>query len=357
MGFKALKNHIGSLAGSIGSAVTDIAAGFQPKADQKSAGKLSANVLQKGPFSIPDSPAEMIRTDPLQKGYIQYPIDLGSEELGHYILFQMGFLKYQPQQGGMLGNMATTGTVSKDNVGGATDKVTSKVPDGSITSQVIAIYMPPGVKVSYDQSYDADTESGIAGDVQAAFTEARTAESTSQAIIGAFEAFGSSVARQGAQAVGEFISMAGAGDPVRFGLKRAGLAINPRNEAFYNTPNQRTFSYTFDFWPRNETEAEAVTKIIHMFKYNSAPGLSDSGGFFVTPNYFKISYMFNNGYNPHLHKIGACFCTDVEVDYTPDGQVTTFANGQPVHTKLTVNFLEDRVLTKADVGMKVGEGV
>ena len=60
--------------------------------------------------------------------------------------------------------------------------------------------------------------------------------------------------------------------------------------------------------------------------------------------------MFNDKQNPHLHKIGACFCTDVEVDYSPDGQWSTFATGQPVHTKLTVNFVEDRVLTKGDIG-------
>ena len=139
------------------------------------------------------------------------------------------------------------------------------------------------------------------------------------------------------------------GDPVRFTLKRFGTAINPRNEAFYNTPTQRTFSYTFDFWPRNQDEAQAVENIITIFKYNSAPGLAAKGGLFVTPNYFKISYMHNNGEHQHLHKIGACFCTDVQVDYSPDGQFTTFESGQPVHTRLTVSFLEDRIITKRDV--------
>ena len=139
------------------------------------------------------------------------------------------------------------------------------------------------------------------------------------------------------------------GDPVRFTLKRFGTAINPRNEAFYNTPTQRTFSYTFDFWPRNQDEAQAVENIITIFKYNSAPGLTEGAGLFVTPNYFKINYMYHNGENPHLHKIGACFCTDVSVDYSPDGQFTTFESGQPVHTKLTVSFLEDRIITKRDV--------
>ena len=70
------------------------------------------------------------------------------------------------------------------------------------------------------------------------------------------------------------------------------------------------------------------------------------GGLFTIPNYFKISYMYNNE-NQHLHKISVhVIVQDVSVDYTPDGQMTTFSSGQPVHTKMTVNFLEDRIITK-----------
>ena len=176
-----------------------------------------------------------------------------------------------------------------------------------------------------------------------------TAEGAADKIIGALEGISGSVARQAGTFVGEAISLAGIGDPVRFTLKRFGTAINPRNEAFYNSPQQRTFSYTFDFWPRSKDEALAVEQIITMFKYNSAPGLTSGDGMFVNPNYFKISYMNYGKENPHLHKIGACFCTGVDVDYSPDGQFTTFENGQPVHTKLTVNFLEDRIVTKKDI--------
>ena len=149
--------------------------------------------------------------------------------------------------------------------------------------------------------------------------------------------------------VGEAVDLIGVGDPVRFVQKRSGVALNPRNEQFYDSPDFRSFSYSFDFWPRNEDEAIAVENIIMIFKYNSSPGLASGDGLFSVPNYFKISYMFNFGENPHLHKIGACFCTGVDVDYTPDGQVTSFDSGQPVHTKMTVNFLEDRILTKTDI--------
>ena len=59
--------------------------------------------------------------------------------------------------------------------------------------------------------------------------------------------------------------------------------------------------------------------------------------------------MYNNGENKHLNKIGACYCEDVQIDYAPDGQFTTFENGMPVHTKMTVTMLEDRIITKQDI--------
>ena len=41
--------------------------------------------------------------------------------------------------------------------------------------------------------------------------------------------------------------------------------------------------------------------------------------------------------------------TSVNVDYTPDGQVSTFGNGMPTHIKMSLEFTEDRMLTKRDI--------
>ncbi len=330
---------------------------FANAGSQKDSGKVAAELLEKGPFEIPRSPTQKLQaTDTLKLTSVQYPLDLGSTELGHYMIFEAGFLTYQPQQQDMFNAQAAVKPTEdereqegKTQYTKTSQKVTSKIPEGSIANTAICIYMPPEIKVGYNQSYDNDTETGIAGDVQEALTSAKGAEDASEAIINAFTGLGGSVFRNAGTVVGEFISMAGAGDPVRFTMKRFGTAINPRNEAYYNTPTQRTFTYTFDFWPRSKKEAEAVETIILLFKINSAPGLTAGDGLFQNPNYFKISYMYNGEENQHLHKIGACYCTDVSVDYAPDGQFTTFEGGQPVHTKLTVSFLEDRIITKADI--------
>jgi hypothetical protein len=97
-------------------------------------------------------------------------------------------------------------------------------------------------------------------------------------------------------------------------------------------------------------EAKAVEDIIYIFKYNSAPGKKGkAGAIFELPNYFRISYMHRGQENTSLNKISACYCQGVDVDYAPDGEPRFFEDGKPVHTRLTVNFIEDRIITKDDI--------
>ena len=353
MAFKALGQHIKNLAIPH---VSEIVNNFVSAGSQKDSGKVAAKLMKKSNMDIPDSPSQAQVSNPLQFSPVQYPLDLGSAELGHYILFESGFVGYSPQTSQFRTKRVSKG---KDRFGHEQfgyepfekQKISAKTPSHSISTSGIALYMPAGIKTSYNQSYDADTETGLVGDVEAAGVAITGAEGTAAKVEAALSGVVGATARNAKQILGEFVSLAGVGDPVRFMAKRAGVAVNPRNEAFYNTPNQRTFSFTFDFWPRSMEEAEAVEKIIAIFKYNSAPGFKAGtmGSVFTTPNYWKISYMFNSKENSSLNKIGACYCTDVEVDYSPDGQWTTFGDGKPVHTKMTVNMLEDRIITKQDI--------
>jgi len=346
--------------------LSDIVNNFTSGGAAKDAGKVSAQLLKKGPFDIPDSPSQKLRQNPLSFSPVQYPLDLGSNELGHYIIFESGFLGYSPQTSGFLENSAKTApdasiSTTETQAGGKTfqrdSKITSKLPDKSTITTAIALYMPQSVKVGYTQVYDDNTETGLAGVAEATGVAVNNAQGAADKFEAAMQGIVGGVATQAKEILGEFISLAGAGDPIRFAAKRAGVAVNPRNEAFYSTPTQREFQFEFDFWPRNAREAEAVTKIIHIFKYNSSPGFAEGTqqSVFTTPNYWKVSYMYNNGENPHLNKIGACYCKDVQVDYAPDGQYTTFGGavteggGHPVHTKMSVTMLEDRILTKRDI--------
>ena len=352
MAFKALGQHIKNLAIPH---VSEIVNNFVSAGSQKDSGKVAAKLMKKSNMDIPDSPSQAQVSNPLQFSPVQYPLDLGSAELGHYILFESGFVGYSPQTSQFRSKRVSKG---KDRWGHEQfayepfekQKISAKTPSHSISTSGIALYMPPSVKVSYNQTYDAE-ETGMVGDLEAAGVAIAGAEGTAAKVEAALQGVIGSTARNAKKILGEFVALAGEGDPVRFLAKRAGVAVNPRSEAFYNSPQPRSFSFSFDFWPRSMEEAEAVEKIIAIFKYNSAPGFKAGtlGSVFTTPNYWKISYMFNSTENTALNMIGACYCTDVDVDYSPDGQWTTFGDGKPVHTRMTVNMLEDRIITKQDI--------
>ena len=348
MPFNKLRNSLSNLTTPF---LANAFNNFAQKNGAKDAGKVAAQLRKKGPFDIQDAPSQKLIENPLSFNPVQYPLDLGDNGQGHYILFESGFVGYSPQTSGML----DTGGRQKKQ------KVTSKLSDKSITTAAIAIYMPNSIKASYQQSYEEDT-AGIAGDLEgikgsidrmAASAGGPPGASTnmSAAQIKAALAGASGMAiRQGKKLVGELVSMAGAGDPIRFLQKRSGTALNPRNEQFYDSPDFRSFSYTFDFWPRNMKEAKAVEDIIFIFKYNSSPGKKGkAGAIFELPNYFRISYMHRGKENSSLNKISACYCQGVDIDYAPDGEPRFFEDGKPVHTRLTVNFIEDRIITKDDI--------
>ena len=339
MPFSKLRNSLSNLATPfLANAINN----FASKQGAKDAGKVAAQLKDKGPFKIDEAPSQKLIQNPLKFSPVQYPLDLGDNGQGHYILFESGFIGYSPQTSNLLGNDKKTRTRA------ATAKSAARLGDKSITTSGIALYMPNSIKATYTQNYEDDS-AGIAGDVEA-IGSSMDGKGSADQIKAALEGTAGIAIRKGKQLLGEAVQLVGLGDPIKFMMKRAGTAINPRNELFYEGPSMRDFTYTFDFWPRNMKEADAVRDIIKIFKYNSAPGFKDqAGALFEIPNYFKISYMYKGEVNDKLNLISACYCTGVDVNYAPDGQPSFFPDGQPVHTQLTVTFKEDRVLSKEDI--------
>ena len=173
MAFKALGQHIKNLAIPH---VSSIVNNFVSNGSQKDSGKVAAKLMKKSGMDIPDSPSQAQVANPLQFSPVQYPLDLGSAELGHYILFESGFVGYSPQtsqfqnakrvQTGTEGPAGRYKTYSYEPFD--KQKITAKTPSHSISTSGIALYMPAGIKTSYNQSYDADTETGMVGDLEAA---------------------------------------------------------------------------------------------------------------------------------------------------------------------------------------------
>jgi hypothetical protein len=64
----------------------------------------------------------------------------------------------------------------------------------------------------------------------------------------------------------------------------AGVVKNPMLEVMYQGVALRKFNFSFSLWPRSEQEAIEVQKIIGMLRFHQAPEIKkNSGGFFLIP--------------------------------------------------------------------------
>ena len=137
-----------------------------------------------------------------------------------------------------------------------------------------------------------------------------------------------------------------------------GLAANPKKEQVFKGINFREFSFEYQFFPRNSSEARNVQQIIHQFKYHMHPEFQkDSTFLYVYPSEFDIQYFMNGTENPNLHRHASCVLTDMAINYTPNGVYSTFPDGQPTQINMTLTFRELALVTKEKIGMEWGESL
>lgn len=126
-----------------------------------------------------------------------------------------------------------------------------------------------------------------------------------------------------------------------------GLAANPKKEQIFKGVDFRSFQFDYMFFPRNSAEAENVIRIIEQFKYHMHPEFKDPGEFlYIYPSEFDIAYFQNGVENKNLHRHTSCVLTEMNVNYTPNGQFNTFENGMPTQINITLSFRELSLLTK-----------
>jgi len=129
-----------------------------------------------------------------------------------------------------------------------------------------------------------------------------------------------------------------------------GLAANPKKEQVFKGVDFRTFSFDYQFFPRNESEAKNVMKIIQEFKYHMHPEFKDTNNFvYIYPSEFDIYYYQGTQENMNLHRHTSCVLTEMNVNYTPNGTFNTFENGMPTQINVTLSFRELALLTKDKV--------
>ena len=322
----------------------------------------------------------------------RYPIDLGSTDKGHYIMFYI-FTQNRTQVGQTSQTNTNIGAEREESVSGTygstvEDSVGRRLsqygkdfynsipsfrpgPDQNLlakgnffrtitkTNDTIALYMPDTLAFDYKQSYSNLSVTKELGNLGLA---AQAGAST----YDAYRKTGSisSAAKNAAPFAAELAREAKLpGDKVLFSALSAvtggALAINPQLELIYEGTDFRNFRFSFMFYPRSKKEAVEILDIIDSFTFHQAPEILSSsfGRYLVPPSEFEIEFRYNGGINPNIPKVAPCVLTSISVDYAPSGfasyetllsanQPERGGTGMPVAIRMDLSFKETRIITK-----------
>ena len=341
------------------------------------------------------TPTAVLDSDPLRFGTYQFPKDVfENDQLGHYMVFYVNEQKRTKFDYGAPNAIGVdkfdnpifangTGLISEDRrLDGKRYKTTGRSvsSDGTnlqfsdrnrraktgidskrqTTKRItdsIALYLPPSVRDTTTAQYE-DMPTGVMGqfagrglDFSAAMGE-KDYEAARKQLTEGGEDFAIEAARRSGAAFIEALS--GAEGAVQLLNRTLGQADNPFMEVLFSTMGVREFTYNFNFAPRNQDETAEVQQIIQLFRFHMAPELQGANSRYLTlPSEFDIHYMFKGKdgqgrENDYFNRITTCVCTNVDVNYTPNG-VRTFEDGSPTQIQMGLTFRETEILTKEKI--------
>ena len=127
--------------------------------------------------------------------------------------------------------------------------------------------------------------------------------------------------------------------------RATGQVFNPNLELLFQGVNLRSFPFTFEFFPRNQKEAEVVKQIIKTLKMSMAAKKNStndaqSGIFISAPRVFQLHYMKGRNEHPFLNKFLPMALTSMNLSYTASNTYSTFYDGTPTHIKMDLVFKE-----------------
>lgn len=315
------------------------AAGGTPAAGQKTAnGLLSPNKAQQGATGDGTAPVDLkIESTGKKEGFgnHRYPLDLDKSKQDK-IKFSM--LQYSPR-----GFQSGTG-----NLGGLSERSKQRSILGTVTLPI-----PSGISESNTTGWGEQTMTPL---------EAALANSSLSAIAGG----GEQAAKTAEQIIQDVTKnsndvktavaakIAGAATGVTGLLSRTqGAVINPNLELLFNGPALRPFNFTFKMSARSEAEAKQIIKIIRFFKQGMAPQKSTSNLFIKAPHTFKIQYLLGSSKDknhPFIGQIKECALQSFVVNYTPEGQYSTFYDGPMVSYEIQMTLQELEPVFNEDYG-------
>jgi len=346
------------VANNLISGFNNAISGFgQPK-------KLAAKLANKSPLDLSKSPVAHMEPvhNSFSYGSVYYPQETSNLGDGHYIIFDIienNKTNYGKEEGkaypkslGIVGErkldqskridkLKAQGFQSSNQVvRNQQSGINSIIQTHSRLADSIILYTPTtGNKFDYKVTYE-NIDTGIAG-LAANLLDMKNVLSTTGDIG---KTFFENVTKAAIE-----IALPGFGAAIDKGL---GRSVNPNAELVFKSVPFRTFSFPYEFTPKNEKEKENVQKILSMFKFHMMPE-KFSQGYLSAPSQFQITYMYRDGANMYIPKISRCALTDFSVDYSPEGVFTTFKGDNkgaaPVLTKVDMTFTEMEIMTKETI--------
>ena len=142
--------------------------------------------------------------------------------------------------------------------------------------------------------------------------------------------------------------------------RQSGAVLNPNMELLFGGVQLRTFSFDFDFAPRDREESEVIKKIIRSFKISmnakqQAEG-EGNGLFIKSPDVFQLTYKTGSDDHLFLHRFKPMAMLNMAVNYTGAGTYATYDNTSPVHMKLNLTFQELNPIYSEDYESEEGKG-
>jgi|688.fasta_scaffold97140_4 hypothetical protein len=215
-------------------------------------------------------------------------------------------------------------------------------------TDTVVLYMPDKITYSNAQNYGEIPLGGEVKSLAGLSAAATTAQSEEPGNLATFAAF-----------LGAELSPFGNKELGALATAVTQVVKNPMLEVMYKGVSLRKFNFSFSLWPRSEQEAIEVQKIIELLRFHQAPEIkSNTGGFFlIPPSEFDISFMYNGKTNPNMDAISTCVLTNISVDYTPKGfhafeSINSIdypeigKTGMPVGINLSLSFMETQIITK-----------
>ena len=149
-------------------------------------------------------------------------------------------------------------------------------------------------------------------------------------------------------AITQTIAGAATGDSKALMQRSTGQVINPNMELLFGGPQLRDFSFAFNFTARSSGEGAIILKILRFFKQGMSPIKSASNLFLKSPHTFKLEYKNGSSSHKALNKFKECALKSCQLQYTPDGNYSTFDDGVMTKYSMTLGFSELEPIFNSD---------